>query len=820
MNIIIPLGGKGERFYKEGYTNPKPLIHIFHKEMIFHVLDNLHFSKEDQIFIVYYVELDKYHFSNIIKNKYSEINFILVHYQTSGAVETIHNANSSELRSSESGGFPPQAELATVNTPISMIKTISNHKKTILLDCDTFYTMDILTIARNINQNAVFYKKTENEKPIYSYILLNEQGKIVSIKEKEKISSNANTGAYLFHNIEELEYYCKYVLDNKITFNGEPYTSCVISEMIKTQEFYGIELEKKTVFSVGTPTELQDFVKDSYVFLFDLDGTIVNTDGIYFNVWKEICKQYNIHLTNELFYKYIHGNTDTIVLQQLLPNANIHKISKLKDELFVQQLTDIKIIEGVCDFMKKLKYNGYFCSIVTNCNRCIAEKIINYCDISQYIDFIIVGNECDKPKPFAEPYIEAMKKYNIKSNKSIIFEDSKSGLLSASGSSPLCIVGITTKYNEHDLQIYGANIVIDNYNNIDIDTLKMHNSLTKNRIKSYICNSINLDIIDIIIDDEKLKGGFISDVLALKIITKDSILPCVLKLENKNETKLSIMAKKLGLYERENYFYDTISKDINIQFPKFMGLIKDNHMDTIGILMENLHHKKFELNVNLNSKSIDISLKIIEKMAKLHAKFWNKCLEKKYPELKKHNDPLFCPVWQEFIIEKYPIFIDNWKNILTEAQIEMAEKIVHNFDKIQERLSNNNLTIIHGDIKSPNIFYDTQNNYEPYFLDWQYIANGKGVQDFIFFLIESFDIDKIKMIYPIFKHYYYMKLMEHGVQYSFSEYEQDICDALCYFPFFVSIWFGTTPQDELIDKNFPFFFIQKVFHCIEYIYQA
>lgn len=102
MNIIIPLGGKGERFYKEGYTNPKPLIHIFHKEMIFHVLDNLHFSKEDQIFIVYYVELDKYHFSNIIKNKYSEINFILVHYQTSGAVETIHNANSSELRSSES----------------------------------------------------------------------------------------------------------------------------------------------------------------------------------------------------------------------------------------------------------------------------------------------------------------------------------------------------------------------------------------------------------------------------------------------------------------------------------------------------------------------------------------------------------------------------------------------------------------------------------------------------------------------------------------------------------------------------------------------
>ena len=35
MNIIIPLGGKGERFKNE-YRLPKPLIKIFDKEMIFY----------------------------------------------------------------------------------------------------------------------------------------------------------------------------------------------------------------------------------------------------------------------------------------------------------------------------------------------------------------------------------------------------------------------------------------------------------------------------------------------------------------------------------------------------------------------------------------------------------------------------------------------------------------------------------------------------------------------------------------------------------------------------------------------------------------
>ena len=37
MNIIIPLGGKGERFKNEGYKLPKPLIKIFDKEIIYNL---------------------------------------------------------------------------------------------------------------------------------------------------------------------------------------------------------------------------------------------------------------------------------------------------------------------------------------------------------------------------------------------------------------------------------------------------------------------------------------------------------------------------------------------------------------------------------------------------------------------------------------------------------------------------------------------------------------------------------------------------------------------------------------------------------------
>jgi NDP-sugar pyrophosphorylase family protein len=41
MNIIIPMGRKGEHFAKEGYMKPKALIDVFEKTMIETVIDNL-----------------------------------------------------------------------------------------------------------------------------------------------------------------------------------------------------------------------------------------------------------------------------------------------------------------------------------------------------------------------------------------------------------------------------------------------------------------------------------------------------------------------------------------------------------------------------------------------------------------------------------------------------------------------------------------------------------------------------------------------------------------------------------------------------------
>ena len=802
MNIIIPIGGKGERFKNNGYAVPKPLIKVFEKEMILHVLDNLKFDKDDRVFIIYY-NLDEYDFEHVLLKKYNFINFIKINKQTNGAAETIWIG-------------------------LNEIKTMTPNKKCVLLDCDAFYTENVLNLYRNVDTNAVFYTLNHDPTPMYSYITFVQDDVISNIKEKIKISDNANTGIYCFNDIEELHHYSKLIVDNNITFNGECYTSCIIDAMINDNKtFKGIQLKPEHVFNLGTPKQLVEYVDSAYLFLFDLDGTLVLTDDIYFDVWGEILKQYNLTLTNDIFKKCIAGHSDSNVIRHLLSNHSddlISHISKLKDELFIKHIFKLKIIDGAIDFLNKIKMLGHKIAIVTNCNRTVAELILTHCNIIHLMDTVVIGNECNRPKPHADPYLMAMDFFKSTNHKSIIFEDSKTGMQSGKNSFPKCLIGVETMYSSSDLLKIGANLTIKNYNDIDLNLIFEHPEINMKLLINQVKMSFpNLKITQIEIMNHKLKGGFISDVIGLKIRTEDDeLFDCVLKLESNNDTFLSKMANDLGLYERENYFYDTLSRYVPVKIPKFYGLLKDENFATIGILMNNLSNLNYKLNLDLNNEKIDTSLIIIDRLAQMHSRFWNKDLKTNFKELKKHNDPMFNPKWDNFIKSNWEKYKLKWRNILNESHISKGQSIVDDFQNVQNNLSDKNLTLCHGDVKSANIFYKPNNastdndpSYEPYFIDWQYVCIGKGVQDLVFFMIESFEIEKINIYKPIFKDYYYAKLIEYGVNdYTLEDYDKDFQNASYYFPFFVAIWFGTVNDDELIDKNFPFFFVNKYFNFV------
>ena len=113
MNIIIPIGGRGERFKNEGYIKSKPIIEIFEKSMISYVLGNLNINETDTLYIIYNTKLEKDNFVQVIKNSYPFINLIALSKDTRGAAETLY---------------------------LGLRNIINNTNKNIILDCDTNFS--------------------------------------------------------------------------------------------------------------------------------------------------------------------------------------------------------------------------------------------------------------------------------------------------------------------------------------------------------------------------------------------------------------------------------------------------------------------------------------------------------------------------------------------------------------------------------------------------------------------------------------------------------------------------------------------------------
>jgi hypothetical protein len=208
-------------------------------------------------------------------------------------------------------------------------------------------------------------------------------------------------------------------------------------------------------------------------------------------------------------------------------------------------------------------------------------------------------------------------------------------------------------------------------------------------------------------------------------------------------------------------------------------------------------------------------------IAKHHASFWNA------PELasgalgvKPHNGPWYQPGWGDDLSAYWPKFVEKWSTPDARRSLELppeafaaGEAIINKFAWVQDELSKKPHTFNHGDVKPPNMFM--MPNSVPAFIDWQYTAVGKGCQDIIFFLIEGYTIDECRRLEPIALKHYHAALTTYGVtDYSFDDLKRDWQLASMHFPFYVAMWFGTTPDETLVDPDFPRRFVPRAFDCI------
>lgn len=231
LHLIMPMGGAGSRFFKNGFVMPKPLIEINGKPFLYWATRS----------IEKYVELADITFV-VLKQHIAEFNIdkVISKYFPQAKIEAV------DFEEVKSG---------PVMTCLAGLKNIQDDCPILFNDCDHMFACN--AFAENMNSGSWDYDGAlltfNSDQPQFSYIEYNND-RIVGTVEKKVVSNQAICGAYMVRNAKM---FCDMAEEYLKNCN---YSEFFVSGIYNVMCNRGLTVQNYTVdFHVpfGTPTEYE-----------------------------------------------------------------------------------------------------------------------------------------------------------------------------------------------------------------------------------------------------------------------------------------------------------------------------------------------------------------------------------------------------------------------------------------------------------------------------------------------------------------------------------------------------------------------------------
>jgi HAD superfamily hydrolase (TIGR01509 family) len=200
--------------------------------------------------------------------------------------------------------------------------------------------------------------------------------------------------------------------------------------------------------------------------LFDLDGTLANTDPLHLQIWQDLLHGYG-HQVNQAFYqRHISGRLNADILAELLPQLDAPAASAFsanKEKLFRQlALNQLSPTPGLTALLDWIDQQGLATAVVTNAPRDNAEFMLDTLDLARRFHTLVIADDLPQAKPQPHPYQEALRRLQLSPGQAMAFEDSVTGVTSAVAAG-LYTVGVATTHDATDLRQAGAKTVITDF---------------------------------------------------------------------------------------------------------------------------------------------------------------------------------------------------------------------------------------------------------------------------------------------------------------------------------------------------------------------
>jgi phosphoglycolate phosphatase len=205
--------------------------------------------------------------------------------------------------------------------------------------------------------------------------------------------------------------------------------------------------------------------------LFDIDGTLADTDALHVQAFNQVFAPRGHVFDRARASRELQGFSNASIGERFLPGEPPERrvaIMAEKETAFRKLASGrIEPLPGLMALLALADRANIPVVAVTNAPRVNADMMLSGLGLVDRFKAVVIGDELLHGKPHPMPYLEGLRAVKAAPERSLAFEDSRSGIQSASAAG-IATIGIRTSLSHVDLVAEGAVMTADTFDDPDL----------------------------------------------------------------------------------------------------------------------------------------------------------------------------------------------------------------------------------------------------------------------------------------------------------------------------------------------------------------
>ncbi len=209
--------------------------------------------------------------------------------------------------------------------------------------------------------------------------------------------------------------------------------------------------------------------------LFDLDGTIIDSEELHLTAFRQSLQEYGYDPTS-LGDSVVYGGSFRTMFHEIarrlnMPSDLYEPIYQRKVEITLEYpAVATELIDGVISFLELMMERRIPMGVVTNSEAAYVDHVFNALDLHQYFDHIVHADHVANPKPAPDAYHHGTKLLQLPASNILVFENSDGGITAAK-QADLAVVAIRATNHLGISNYEAADLTVDHFADSLIDDI-------------------------------------------------------------------------------------------------------------------------------------------------------------------------------------------------------------------------------------------------------------------------------------------------------------------------------------------------------------